>query len=141
MTAVTIKTKRRFAILAILCIAGLGLMIFGAIALLGTQTTHPQKPSPVISSISVSGVSKKSAVISWVTDKPTWSVVRVYSQGNVLVKLIDEDIPVKEHRIFINGLLPNTIYDFEIVSKYEGDNLTLAKGQQFKTLADDTQVH
>jgi peroxiredoxin len=132
LTVINIKTKRRIAILTSLGIVGLGLAIFGIIALLRNQTTYPQEPPPVLSSISVSEVSEKSAVISWVTDKPTLSSVQVYSQNNMLISTVTEKVAVTEHRISIDGLSPNTTYNFQI-----SDILPPLKGQPFTTLTID----
>lgn len=137
LTVINNKTKRRIAVLSSLCIVGLGLSIFGAIALLRNQSTYPQELPPVLSSISVSDVSEKSAVISWVTDKPTMSSVQIYSQNNMLISTVTEKIPVTEHRIFVDGLSPNTTYNFLISSEYKNNSLPPLKGQPFTTLAID----
>lgn len=136
-TIVNIRTKRRIAILTSLCIVGLGLAIFGIIAMLRNQTTYPQELPPTLSSISVLEVSQKSAVISWVTDKPTMSTVQIYSQNNTLISTVTEKVPVTEHRIFIDGLSPNTTYSFQISSEDKNNGLPPLKGQPFTTLAID----
>jgi len=137
LTVINNKTKRRIAIVSSLCIVGLGLSIFGTIALLRNQSTYPQELPPVLSSISVSEVSEKSAVISWITDRPTMSSVQVYSQNNMLISTVTEKIPVTEHRIFIDGLSPDTTYNFQISSEYKNNSLPPLKGQPFTTLAID----
>ena len=104
LAAENIKRNYIIAISAGLCIIGLGLVVLGATTFLGNRLTDTKEPPPVISWLSVSNVSDRSAVISWKTDKPYTSSVQVYSQDNVLINTVNEKTSTMEHRVVVDNL-------------------------------------
>jgi peroxiredoxin len=87
---------------------------------------------PVVSDISVSELSETSAVISWLTDKPTISSVEVYSEGRTFIITVTDKNPVTSHRLLVAGLTPGNTYYFKILS---ADKQALSQEHSFSTLA------
>ena len=74
--------------------------------------------APTISDVSVSATDK-SAVITWVTDEPATSdvIVRDTERGFCIVTSPDESL-VTQHSVAVDGLAPDTAYDFQVLSGY-----------------------
>ena len=138
-----VRQRPRFAAGATIGIIGLALVVYGVTVLyLGTGISGRQESSvePVISTVSISDVSERSAAISWTTDKPTISIVQLYSEGGVLItERIDNEI-VTNHRLLIDGLSSSTLYYYEIVPGDTAPSLTLSKQYHFTTQAVATKL-
>lgn len=149
LTVANIKTKRRIAILTSLSIVGLGLAIFGTIALLGNQTTYPQELPPVPSSISVPDVSEKSAInaalvlddisvtyqddsrviISWITNEPASGEIEYWASDRSDKRTISSDDLTPIHIFDINGVDIEKLYHYRVVSKdTNGNRVTSEEG-------------
>jgi peroxiredoxin/uncharacterized membrane protein YphA (DoxX/SURF4 family) len=87
---------------------------------------------PVVSDISVPELSETSAVISWLTDKPTISSVEVYTEGRTFIITVTDKKPVTAHQLLVAGLTPGTKYYFKILSE---DKQALSQEHSFSTLA------
>lgn len=112
----------------------LGLIIYGVIAF--TCPIAPKNGTteemPVVSDISVSEISETSAIISWMTDKPTISSVQAYAEDSVFTVTVTDEDPVTVHRLLVGGLSPDTAYHFKILLD---DNLVLSEERLFTTTA------
>ena len=86
----------------------------------------------VVSDISVSEISETSAVISWMTDKPTISSVQAYAEDGVFTVTVTDEDQVTAHRLLVGGLSPDTAYHFKILLD---DNRVLSEGRSFTTIA------
>lgn len=87
---------------------------------------------PVVSDISASELSETSAVISWVTEKPTISSIEVYSEDGTFIITVTDKKPVTTHRLLVAGLTNGTTYYFKILSE---DKQALSQEHSFSTLA------
>ena len=85
-------------------------------------------PYPVISGISVSGITTNSAVISWTTDRPATSQVN-YGRTTSYGKYTMEDSAlVTEHSVTLTGLTPAAGYHYRVISR---------EGSGFETISND----
>jgi peroxiredoxin len=152
LTAVNIKTKRRFAVLVSLCIVGLGLSIFGLIALFRNQTTYPQEVPPALSSTSVSEVSEKGVpidaaalvledihvtyqdarvIISWVTNKPASGEIEYWASGSSDKRMISSDDLMPIHIFEIARVDADKPYSYRVKSKDANGNQVTSEEETF----------
>ncbi|KKQ12750.1 MAG: Fibronectin type III domain protein [Candidatus Moranbacteria bacterium GW2011_GWF1_36_78] len=82
----------------------------------------PDETGPTISDVIVSGITYNSAVIRWVTDQVSNSLVD-YGETNSYGKIQggDFDNPVTVHEVLLNGLNSVTTYYYKVAS-YDADN-------------------
>ncbi len=97
----------------------------------GTSTDNV---APSISSITVSGVTANSAVINWVTNEASNSVVTygtttAYGATSTNVSL------VTNHSITLTGLAANTLHNFVVRSSDVAGNLVVSSNVTFTTLS------
>lgn len=121
-------------IASIVGICLLGLITYGIVAAF-TGATVPQNGTkeeiPVISDV-YTEVSEVSAVISWMTDKPTISSVQVHTKDGTFVITVTDKELVTTHRILAGGLSSGTTYYFKVLLD---DKLALTAENSFTTLA------
>jgi len=86
----------------------------------------------VISDISVSELSETSAVVSWLTDKPTINSLEVYSEDGTFIITVTDKNPVTAHSLLVAELTSDTTYHFKILSE---DKQALSQERSFSTLA------
>ena len=133
-----ITQRPRNVALAGICLLGLGMIICGLTALFtGTDTIRKESggAAPIISDISVSGITEKSAMISWVTDEPTVSSLQVYDEKGSFIRTWTDKALVINHSMIVDCLVPNTTYYFQILLSDIPDYQTLPKEHYFTTLA------
>jgi peroxiredoxin/uncharacterized membrane protein YphA (DoxX/SURF4 family) len=135
------QQHRSIAIGACFGIVGLALIVYGVTVLYsGIKTADSGKKGPelIASNIGVSEITSSGAVISWMTDKPITSNVIVYDENSDLIRAWAQETPATNHRVFIDGLIPNTLYYFEIVSGKTPIGQIPSKEHHFITLSADT---
>jgi hypothetical protein len=88
--------------------------------------------APAISNINVI-MSSTSATITWTTDKPATSSVR-YGLSLLYDGTVSDTTLVKQHRVQITGLLPATLYHFQITSVDASGNTAVSSDLTFTTL-------
>jgi len=133
-----ITQRPRSLALAVICLLGLGMITCGLTALFtGTDTIRKESggAAPIISDISVSGITEKSAMISWVTDEPTVSSLQVYDEKGTFIRTWTDKALVIAHSMIVDCLVPNTTYYFQILLSDILDYQTLPKEHYFTTLA------
>lgn len=86
-----------------------------------------------ITSLSVSGIAEKEAVITWSTDVPSSSRVE-YGTAYSLGSVIESPSLTTSHSIALTGLQPYTMYYFRVVSIDEFGNKSVSSIGQFRTL-------
>lgn len=79
--------------------------------------------------------SEESVKISWKTNEETrgevpWGRSPSYEEGE-----IKENVYAYSHTVFINGLIPETIYHFRVEAEDRSGNLNVSRNQIFKTLS------
>jgi hypothetical protein len=94
----------------------------------GTST-----PGPTISTVTVSSISSTSAVISWITDQPSTSLVNFgtttgYGSASTLASTL-----VTSHTVTLTGLTAGTTYDFDVVSANSSAVLSVSGNVAFTT--------
>jgi peroxiredoxin/uncharacterized membrane protein YphA (DoxX/SURF4 family) len=128
------KKHPRIALSAGICLL---VLIAGVVAIVSIRSTATKDDVTagvvVVSDISVSELSETSAVISWLTDKPTVSSVEAYSEdGNFIITVTDRK-PATEHSLLVAGLTCGTKYYFRILSE---DKQAISVEHSFATLAE-----
>jgi len=101
------------------------LAIMGA---LGTADTTP----PVISNVSVSGITANSATITWNTDEPSTSVVE-YGTTTAYGQTASGQSGVTSHSVTLTGLNPSTTYHFRVKSADAAGNTATSSDYTFTT--------
>lgn len=108
----------------------------------GTFTTF-SAPGPVISDVSVSGLSSGGATITWSTNAASNSQVfysgpdlkYLWNPGYVNSSAIRDSAGVLTHSVSITGLLPNTMYHFAVQSTDRSGNTSYSLDSTFVTAA------
>ncbi len=99
-----------------------------------SPASNDGKP-PVLKEILVDEIKRSvliSAVISWKTDELANSTIR-YGTSKTDKSFHDNGHFSKNHEIILSGLLPNTIYTFEVISEDFFGNTTTSPPQTFST--------
>lgn len=95
-------------------------------------------PSPTLTEVKLRGISIEpditGTLISWTTNRATryelrWGRTQSYELGFVTGHLYHQD-----HTTYIDGLEPDTIYEYEIVSYDRGGNSRILSQGRFRTL-------
>jgi hypothetical protein len=91
-------------------------------------------PPQILEGPVVSEITSQSALILWMTDEPSTSGVHYghYADRNS-GEVIQEDL-VTSHSVALDGLLPNTTYQFVVFSKDSSDNEVTSRSMSFATL-------
>jgi hypothetical protein len=95
----------------------------------GQQTTPP----PVISNLTVSGITNTTATITWTTDEASTSqanygVTTTYTLSSTLDPTL-----VTSHSVTLTGLTPGTLYDFDVMSTNSVSLSTTSSNATFTT--------
>ena len=92
---------------------------------------------PVISGVSVSDITDRSAVIAWVTDEPATSDAIVHDENDICIGIQPDDSLVTSHRLIVDHLDSSTNYHFQVLSGYSLESQAPSKKYLFTTLASD----
>jgi hypothetical protein len=93
----------------------------------------PSNP-PVISGISVSSITSGSAVIKWTTNVPTNSQVKYGPTTTYGLSTLLESTLVSSHSQILNGLVPGTLYHYQILSTDVNGILATSADNSFTTV-------
>jgi len=102
-----------------------------AVEIAGTDTTPPQ-----ISNISVSSITPSSALVTWVTDELSSSVVE-YGPTSSYGSTASGSSPVASHSVMLSNLLPDAMYHFRVLSEDTAGNGASSEDLIFQTLPVD----
>jgi|GEM_PF-1680333 len=91
-------------------------------------------PPEVVDGPGVSDITGTSAVISWVTDENSDSVVKYGKKAGVYGLEEQALTLVTEHNVALTGLEPSTVYQFVVESTDASGNTTTSKAGTFETL-------
>ena len=97
------------------------------------QTTGTAPVAPVISAINTTNVTSSTATITWTTDQPSSSLV---NYGTTTAYGLSSPNPalVTSHSVTLTNLLPNTTYNFDVVSANSSALSVTSVNGTFKTL-------
>lgn len=100
-----------------------------------TGETNPcNEPAPELSAVAVGSVSKDTAVISWVTDRPATSQASVTEVATGITNLtIENSALVVPHSVTITGLKANTQYKVKAISKSSSGRSSESSEITFRT--------
>jgi len=136
LTVKKAKEHPRIAISTGICLL---ILIACIITVVSIRPATPQNDVtvevPVVSEISFSELSETSAVVSWLTDKPTISSIEVYTEGGTSIITVTDKKLVTEHSLLVAGLTSGTNYYFKILSE---DKQAISGEHSFSTLAEVT---
>ncbi|MHB8660809.1 MAG: fibronectin type III domain-containing protein [Minisyncoccota bacterium] len=104
----------------------------------GEGTTTPPAPSttpPVISGISVSGITSSSATVGWTTDESATSDVDYGTTTSYGSTTNAGTILSTSHSLVLSGLAASMLYHFRITSADASGNVATSSDETFTTLA------
>jgi hypothetical protein len=78
----------------------------------GTQTTPP----PVISSVVATSITNTTAIVTWTTDQASSSQVNYGITATYTLSSTLDPTLVTAHSVTLTGLMPGTLYDFDVMS-------------------------
>ena len=88
---------------------------------------------PVITNISVTSITKDSAIISWETSEPSDSMVRYGTQSGNYTEIAHTVSYVMHHSIVLTELISNTTYQYVVNSTDPSDNSAQSTEYNFTT--------
>jgi regulation of enolase protein 1 (concanavalin A-like superfamily) len=92
----------------------------------------PSSGIPFISNVqAISGDTE--ATITWSTDMPATSRIDYGLTDAYETGFVDDDTLVSDHSIIVSGLVPETVYYFQITSVAEGGGASVHGGERFRT--------
>ena len=94
--------------------------------------------APVITNITVTGITDSSAVIKWDTDEFAVGLVKYGKTSGVYTESVDGTTVVKNHTVELTGLLPATEYYFVVNSTDRSENSAESSEGSFCTLGGPT---
>ena len=102
--------------------------------LFAVEAAVPDTTAPTISDVAASAVGSTTATIGWTTDEASSSQVlyRKLGQTDYQQTAVDESL-VTLHSVFLQGLAPNTSYEFQVRSVDAAGNAASNSGQTFAT--------
>ncbi|MFH1820774.1 MAG: fibronectin type III domain-containing protein [Candidatus Nealsonbacteria bacterium] len=105
--------------------------------------TQPSTPTievkPIISNIKVDQITKKTALISWITDRESDSMVD-YGPTPDHDLTVDSDKMTKEHSLFVSELEPGTQYHFQVKSRTKSGEESNSDNLSFNTLGYQAEI-
>ncbi len=110
---------------------GLSLPPYSMTVLTWTASTQP---APVISAVSVSGVTATSATVTWTTDQPATSLVNYGTTLGYGSASSPSATLVTSHSVTLTGLTPGTSYSFDVVSANSAGTATVSGNSTFTTI-------
>ncbi len=90
--------------------------------------------APVISAVTISGITNSSAIVSWTTDESATSRVN-YGKTTSYGQNVHESALVTSHEETINGLSADTLYHIQVVSRDSSGNQSMSGDFHFTTSA------
>jgi len=87
---------------------------------------------PVITDISVINLVNNSAKVTWITDEFADSVLKYGVNSTAYTELSIDVLFVKEHKITLTGLSPDTTYCFVVYSTDQSGNSAESSEYSFK---------
>ncbi len=90
---------------------------------------------PVISAVTATGITTTSATITWTTDLASSSLVNYGTTASYGTQSPLNSTPVTAHSVTITGLIPGTLYDFDVVSATSTTVSTTSGNFTFTTTA------
>lgn len=105
-----------------------------AVDLLAVVGPAPDRVPPVLSQVAVSGMTTTRASVSWSTSEPADSRVR-YGSGGRFSAEVGEPSLTWRHTLVLDGLLPATSYQAQVVSRDAAGNEARVEPFTFQTLA------
>ena len=88
---------------------------------------------PVITNISVTSITKDSAIISWETSEPSDSMLKYGTQVGSYTEMVHNASYAMHHNIVLTELIPNTTYYYVVNSTDPGDNSVESTEYNFTT--------
>mgnify|MGYP006282814815 FL=1 len=85
-------------------------------------------------------ITQTSAKISWTTDEDSDSVVKYGTTSKIYKFTESSQSPTKDHKIFLDGLLPDTRYYYVVESTDQAGNTVRSDEHTFRTLPDQTDL-
>ncbi len=98
-----------------------------------TTAATPDTTAPVISGVSVTGVTPSSAVISWTTDEPSNSRARYGTTAGAADNSTADVTSVVQHQITLTGLAESSTYFFTVSSTDASNNTSTSAEASFTT--------
>lgn len=99
----------------------------------------PSVDGPTISDVTVSDLTYEGATVTWTTDEDSNSAVTFGETTEYGQTVGDEDVATTAHSVGLNGLSPETLYYYKVVSRNALDNKTeddnSSSGYTFTTLS------
>ncbi|EKE10616.1 MAG: PKD protein, partial [uncultured bacterium] len=95
----------------------------------------PDAIKPIISNVSYSNLSESTVRISWETDENTNSIVYLGISTNYSLVSGEDAASTQNHLVNVSGLIPNTTYHFQVVSRDSNGNVAYSADSVFTTLA------
>jgi hypothetical protein len=89
--------------------------------------------SPIIADLNVIYITSNSATINWTTDQPSTAVVNYGTTSNYTSSSSFFSTPSIAHAVTLNGLAPNTTYNFAVVSNVGSGPPSTSANQTFTT--------
>jgi hypothetical protein len=93
--------------------------------------------APVITEVAASGVSDRSAIVSWTTNEPADSQVEYGQTASYGSMTALDGSRVTAHAAAISGLLPATVYHYRVISRDAAGNLAGSGDSTFTTTGPD----
>lgn len=93
---------------------------------------------PLISGISVTGITATSANVAWMTDTASDSVVE-YGLSDTFGLVASSSLPATLHSVQLTDLLPGNLYNFRVSSQDASAMKSVSASQTFTTLATPVQ--
>lgn len=100
-----------------------------------TFIVSPADVAPVISAVSASSITASTAVISWTTDKPGTSQVNFGATSAYGSSSLLDNTLVTTHSATLSGLLPSTLYHYQVQSADAAGSLGGSPDSTFTTSA------
>ena len=97
------------------------------------QTTGTAPVPPVISAVNATNVTSSSATITWTTDQPASSLVNFGTTASYGLSSLNPALDTS-HSVTLTSLLPNTTYNFDVVSANSSAQSVTSPNGTFKTL-------
>lgn len=91
-------------------------------------------PAPLISHFGMRDLTRESGVITWKTDIPATSMIKIRNAATTEESFSDLDNTLKtEHAVLFDGLTPNTLYTVTAISSSCSGLTTATNGLSFRT--------
>jgi len=106
-------------------------------ALLSDDYSFSTLPNPAVLNLAVSDITESKAAFSWDTNTEADSFIE-YGEPGKLKKTQGQAETVLRHKVQVEDLIPQTVYEYRVVGKDKNGNAVASAIGQFTTLADVT---